>query len=647
MQPLHGSLARLVSRLDELGPNPSLTQLASALETADLTAPDISEYVRETPQSYHRASVVQRDHYEVLVLTWMPGQGSVPHDHAGSVSAMLVVQGTANEGSWRIAEDGYADLDFESQVGAGELTAWQDAGVHTVRNAAANGPPLITVHVYAPPLKDFRRYIFRPQAIASRPAESIEKAPVIVVVGGGFSGTITAAQLLRKSADAGVDTEVVLVERQGAVGEGLAYGTRDSWHLLNVAAGRMSVWPDRPDDFVEWCSRRYRPVAKGEFLPRMWYGEYVRESLLATANQTADRSRLRVMFDEVRRLLRRADGGWNVYFGRSASTLAAAVVLAIGHRPPADPLGQLWSGPRNRFIADPWQAFATNAIAPGDEVVVLGTGLTAVDAALSLSRDRRAPITLISRRGLLPLPHSSEPAPPVNLGPLVAELTSAPDGLSAKSLCRRLRQTAAELAKTGHDWRSVVDGVRPHTSLLWKALPREERRRFLSKLRPFWEVHRHRMAVDVAKRFQSLRNDRLVKIVTGTIVAAQSNEDCVRLFVRDRGDDRLREVRAQWVVNCTGPSASNSADSNPAIGSLLVHGWARPDLLSLGLETTAGGEVVDSHGEITPNLCVVGTLRKPELWESTAVPELRMQAAAVAETLVNKLRALKGIGGDL
>jgi uncharacterized NAD(P)/FAD-binding protein YdhS len=636
MHEINGRLGDLVRRLDALR-EPTLTRLAEALAGAKLSVAEVADFVQEMPRGYHRASVVRRDHYELLILTWKPGQGSVPHDHAGSISAMLVLQGQAVEGCWRIAPDGYVDREYETPVGCGELTAWQDAGVHTVCNRSEADTVLVTAHVYAPPLKDFRRYVARPDSSAPGVLKMTSAVPTVVVVGGGFSGSMTAAQILRRAGAQGIAVRVALIERHGAVGEGLAYSTRDLVHLLNVPAGKMSAWPDRPDDFVHWVSRHHRPAAASEFLPRQWYGEYVRATLTTAAEEAGPSANLSVMFDEVRRIARRPGGGWMMNFARGPSLPAAAMVLAIGHRPPPDPIGRLWSGPRNRFIADPWRPFAANAVRADDPVVILGTGLTAVDAVLSLSQEpRRAPIILISRRGLMPQAHAQAPVAAADLQPIVSKLLDQP-GLRITSLCREIRQQVRALTAQGGDWRSLVDGLRPHTAALWRALSLPERRKFLTRLRPYWEIHRHRMPCEIAKRFQSLLDQGMVRVVAGNVASAQAEEGGVRLYVRERGHDRMMELRASWVVNCTGPATSNSAESNPAIGSLLVHGWVRPDELSLGLETTADGSAVDAHGASADDLFVVGTLRKPLLWESTAVPELRNQAAAAAERVLNHI----------
>src|SRR5262249_43183250 len=196
-----------------------------------------------------------------------------------------------------------------------------------------------------------------------------------------------------------------------------------------------------------------------------------------------------------------------------------------------------------------------------------------------------------------------------DLGPLVSEMLAAPTGLHLAALCKEIRQQARQYAARGRDWRSIVDGLRPHTATLWRALPLSERRRFLAHLRPYWEIHRHRMPVAIARRLAILLEQGAVRVVAGSVASAQADDHGVRLYVRERGDDRLIEVRAAWVINCTGPAASNSAESNPAIGSLLVHGRVRQDELSLGLETAPDGSAIDLQGSAAPDLFVVGTLR--------------------------------------
>jgi len=638
MQKVSGRLLELVDRLDTLGSGPSLVELANAVKGVNLTLADVQDFVRTNPRSYQRTSVVLRDRYELLVMTWLPGQSSVPHDHAGSICAVQVLQGTAMEGCYHVAADGYVDLQYETAVHSGEVTAGQDGGVHAVRNPSDATQSLVSVHVYSPPLKNFRQFAARPASVEPESRLVHKHTPTFVVVGGGFSGSMAAAQIIQRASQAEVRIKVVLIERRGAVGEGLAYGTQDPAHLLNVAAGRMSAWPERPDDFVQWVRRRKGDVLPTDFLPRQWYGEYVRESLLQTARTAGPWVELDVIFDEVRRVARHPTSGWMVHLTRETSVRADGVVLAIGHRPPSDPPGLRWAGLRTRFIADPWRPFALTVVGPEDPVVILGSGLTAIDAVLSLChKPKRAPITLVSRHGLLPQAHTSTPVKPTDLKAMVSGLLDSAGSVAAHELMRAVRQKIREAAQDGGDWRSVVDGLRPHTAPLWEAMPTAERRLFLARMRPFWEVHRHRMALKVAEQFQSLLDAGDVRLVAGRLESVQTQDDGLWLVLRELPSRRLIEAHAAWVINCTGPVPSNSVESNPVIGSLLVDGWLRPDELELGIETTPDCRAIAADGSDVADLFVVGTLRKPAIWESTAVPELRSQAAVVGERIVDSL----------
>jgi uncharacterized NAD(P)/FAD-binding protein YdhS/predicted metal-dependent enzyme (double-stranded beta helix superfamily) len=640
MGTVRGRLLDLVRELDGLGREPSLPALGQAMQRVRLTASDLAEYIQPTPRNYNRVPVVVREAYDLLVMTWLPGQASVPHDHSGSICALQVVQGEAVEGCYRVASDGYVDLQYETQLHCGEVLAAQDSGVHTVRNSSPTGQVLVTVHVYSPPLRDIRQFRLRPRPTEEDHRGDLHPPPTVVIIGGGFSGTMAAAQTLRHARHVGLPLQVVLLERRGAIGEGLAYSTREELHLLNVPAGRMSAWPDRPDDFVQWASRHYGSVRPTDFLPRQWYGEYVRASLLSTAEEAGEVATLNVVFDEVRRVARHPSGGWMVHLARGPSLFAEAVILAVGHRPPSDPVGSRWSGPRTRFVADPWRPFATNVVGADDAVAVLGSGLTAVDTVLSLSQQpRRAPITLISRHGLLPQVHAAMPLVPIDLTSFVSDLVAAPEGVHVRELLHQLRRKVREYVSAGGDWRSIVDGLRPHTSLLWRSMPLTERRRFLNRIRPFWEVHRHRMAVAVAERFRTLMESGAVRLLAGRVESAQAQDEIVRLVLCQRGSDRLVETDASWVINCTGPLPSNSVESNPVIGSLLVSGALQPDALSLGINTTRNGNPIAADGQELADLFLVGTLRKSTDWESTAVPELRQQSAdAAANVLALLLR---------
>jgi uncharacterized NAD(P)/FAD-binding protein YdhS len=145
------------------------------------------------------------------------------------------------------------------------------------------------------------------------------------------------------------------------------------------------------------------------------------------------------------------------------------------------------------------------------------------------------------------------------------------------------------------------------------------------------------MGVPVARRFQAMLDRGDVRMIAGRVVSVREDRNKVRVFVRLRGTGQQIELAAGWVINCTGPMPSNSPQSNPVIGSLLVQGQLCLDELALGVETTTAGNAIAADGVEVPDMFVVGTLRKPAFWESTAVPELREQAATVAERVLDRL----------
>ena len=203
------------------------------------------------------------------------------------------------------------------------------------------------------------------------------------------------------------------------------------------------------------------------------------------------------------------------------------------------------------------------------------------------------------------------------------DYTAKPDELAA--LVRRQVESARA---QGVDWRSVIDGLRGATQSAWRRMDLDQRRRFLSAHARTWEVHRHRMAPEVASRIAALRAEGRLDLIDGGLGA-----------VRDAGDHAVvtlpdgAEVRAAAVVNCTGPLTDVTRLGDPLLDALIARGTIAPDPLRLGLATTTEGLVLDAEGDVVPHLFTVGPPRKGTLYESTAVPEIRTQAAALATHL--------------
>jgi len=439
----------------------------------------------------------------------------------------------------------------------------------------------------------------------------------VAIVGGGASGVLTAINLLSATDDPQLD--VVIFETSGIVGRGIAYGTTDQRHLLNVRARHMSAFPDHPADLLDWSLRTGRSQDPQGFLPRADYASYLQDRLRDVADD-----RLQIRAGKVIDVARTEDG-FDVATART-TTPASHVVLAHGNLPPrplaaGEPLPQAsW------HVGNPWDLGRLRTLPPDAHVLLVGTGLTAVDTAITLLEEGpNRHVTMVSRHGVLPEAHIAQTH--------VAWVTKVPEGpltadLLAETVCGEIEAARARDV----DWRPVVDGLRPATQAIWLRLPLAERERFLAVYARDWEVRRHRMAREIADRIDGYRADGRLTIRQGTLVEVHDRGEVADVVI-EAGEPALAY---HAVVNCTGPLTDLGRSDNPLLQSLHARGLATSDPLRLGLHTTVDGELIGADGAVVPGLFTVGPPRKGTLWESTAIPEIRTQAAQLAARIVKR-----------
>ena len=443
----------------------------------------------------------------------------------------------------------------------------------------------------------------------------------IAVVGGGFSGVAVAAQLLRR----GRPVKVTLVNRFGPIGRGVAYRTRIETHVLNVPAGGMSALPDDPEHFLRWARARSGAVTAETFVSRRQYGEYL-EFVLREAEAALPGSLERLVGEVID--LEPDAGGACLAFADGSRRRFDRVVLALGNYSPANPSveGGADFYASDRYVRDPWIRGSLDVIRPGESVLMLGTGLTALDISLDLAgRGAALPLRAMSRHGLLPQPHAPfkmpSQAPP--------ELVSLP--MTARGLLAAVRRAARS---SGVDWKAVIAALRPATPGIWQELYLEERARFLRHVRPYWDVHRHRAAPETFAAVQRMRQAGELQIRAGRVLRYEPTSDGVRVVIRPRGRTETESVFVERVVNCTGPSSDVRRIGDRFLDAVCRRRLAVPDPLALGLEVSEDLALVDAEGRPSPHLYLVGPLLKARFWEATAVAELRQHAARVAERLL-------------
>jgi uncharacterized NAD(P)/FAD-binding protein YdhS len=435
----------------------------------------------------------------------------------------------------------------------------------------------------------------------------------IAIVGAGYSGALLAVHLSRRPG-----VKVTLIERSPVFGLGLAYGTTCPMHLLNVRSGRMSAFPDDPGHFVRWLAEHEPQLADPEgFAPRMVFGRYVR-ALLQEAVDAAE-GRLELMAGEAVAVDAGPDQA-RITLADGRKVSADRAVLALGNRPPGEPDPEFAKVPVDRFLNDPWAPGALDKVKPADEVLLVGSGLTMIDVVLALEAQGWMGRALaLSRRGLLPRAHDPVQA---HAGP-----NPPPD----ETLSQRLKAFRRRIGERG--WGAAMDEIRPFNQAVWRALDTQERRRFLRHLRPWWDVHRHRVAVGVAEGLRGLFESGRLSVAGGKIVRVEPGSAGVLVDWRPRGSREAVRAHFERVINCTGPLADLSKSPEALPRQLFESGVVRADPLRLGLDVDAGGRVIGRDGRVNPRLYAIGPLTKAESWEMVAVPEIRSQAAELAERL--------------
>ncbi len=436
-----------------------------------------------------------------------------------------------------------------------------------------------------------------------------------IIAGGGASGVLLATRLLRQSADA----NVIVVDPRKLLGRGMAYSTSHYEHLLNVPAGRMSAFAEDPEHFVNFLRGRLgQRYNEASFVPRPLYGDYL-ESIARESRAFAGARFQSVQSTILAATVEKSEVRAICEDGRVLS--GEVLVVATGNANPAPwfrATADIVSG--ERFFASVWDENALIPADPGEGVLLLGTGLTAVDAVIGLrSNGHRGTIWMVSRRGLLPHEHRLFDAPP----------DAKPDATSMHDLLGAFRAGAGR----PRAWRAALDSLRPRTNMLWQALSVNDQRRFVRHMMPYWNVHRHRMAPEVAKTIAGEISTGGLRMLAGRTGTFTQTGKGLRVPIRVRGENRTLELEVGRVINCSGPAHDFRQLENPLIGNLLAQGIMQPLPTGIGVDVAPNGALRDANGVGSSAVFCIGPVRYGTLIETTAMPEIRAQAAELAATL--------------
>ena len=459
--------------------------------------------------------------------------------------------------------------------------------------------------------------------------ESIRNADVLII-GGGLSGTMLAVQLLRRPGS----RQILVIEPRAELGRGEAYSAVELGHTLNGNAARMSVDPDNADDLTQWLTeyigaggwpesdQQHVPISE-LFPPRGIFGLYAQQRLAeakALSASTVEHIRAEVVDLQVEHAstLLTLDNGQQLR--------GAQAVLATGMFPAAR-TPQTESSGLNAAAVDPWDVQAMTQLDPGSTVLIIGSGLTMVDAVVSLEQaGHRGPIEVFSRHGLLPHVRRQPPA--------WDDFLAADHRLrSPRQLLREVRRQCRIATAQGIDWQAPLDTVRAHIGRLWSQASEREKRQFVRHVRPWWESHHHRSPPLSAQLVERLHGEGRLRIQAASFKGLEPASGGVSIRIRRRGEAQTVVVSGAALINSSGIEYDWRRVARPLPQQLLARGLVRPGPLALGIAAAVDGAVQGSDGQVARRLFAMGPPLRGMWWESTAVTDVASQAKALAVRL--------------
>lgn len=460
----------------------------------------------------------------------------------------------------------------------------------------------------------------------------------IVVVGGGFSGAMTAVNIARLSEE---QLHITVINGGQPVGRGVAYGLRRPEYLLNVAARNMSAFPDEPDHFLHWLRTRSEFATTPDvelrelFIPRQIYGDYICSLVLHHLQSPGGLTPVCTEFVTGQAVdVEPRDGGCVVRLADGSAVDADRVVLATGNEPPAPLPGGESLADHPAWVGNPWRAWEQRLPKQHGSIVILGTGLTTVDAIITLRElGWLGSIHAVSRHGWFPHAHfrgieyPEFPPADVDVAALGLDQLSALIG----EHCAILHEQNANPA-------IIVDKLRPHTQRIWCRFSRAERLTFAKQHSARWNVFRHRISPDIHAQITNARLTGQLQVHAGSIVKLEASDDQVLVHLEDG-----EPLAGDLVLNATGPATKFTATRSVLLQNLLQRGAVAPDDTDMGVRVDLDHTVLTGDGARSPWLLALGPMLKGTYWETIAVPELRVQARRVAETLLGSAYLDQGL----
>ena len=466
----------------------------------------------------------------------------------------------------------------------------------------------------------------------------------IGIIGGGFSGTLTAFHIVNKAT---APCKIFIINEKDNINKGIAYNPYSEKHILNVIAGKMSAFPDKHDHFLDWVMKKKefknmdRTLVSNSFLPRMLYGEYLCNIWQITLEEAGKKNITIVEINDTVKGLNKNETTITLLFNISQSFDIDLCVIATGNQVPKNPqIHNTDFYKSSNYFQNPWKENSVKDIKGDLPILIVGNGLTMVDTIIGLlEQNFKGKIYSISPNGFNILPHRHSGVK------YTAHLEEIDENISLINFVQIVNKHIKILREFGVSAEPIIDSLRPITQKIWRNLSILEKKVFMARLRHLFGVARHRIPLHIYDKIQKLRLDGTLHIQSGKIIDIIEEGNIVEVTYYDKKQNSSKKLKVSRVINCTGPESDFSKIENSFLSQCIEEGILTQDELKLGIKTNIETfKVYTKDNEEHFNIYTLGSNLKGELWESTAVSELRQQAESLANGIVNEMNSTaKGV----
>lgn len=437
----------------------------------------------------------------------------------------------------------------------------------------------------------------------------------LVIIGDGFAAAVTATHLLRQ----GIAADSLTIIGPGSLGKGNAYGCVSPFFRLNVREDLPIVFSEDPLHFARWAKANIDdPEAKtsaGFFYRRADYGRYVAELIAAEVGF----DQIQRIPSKVSRLSQESSHLWRLDIADGGIFYAEKVVIATGNSPPTWPCPiktKQGEQAASQLIENPWTGRYLTAIGAEEHVVLLGGGLTALDAIYALAaQGHRGLITIVGPRPLFP---------PTQAQWIRKKQPHWPEKLSPAKLVRFMRQYLPSAPTTSSEWQCAWEELRPNLNAIWQQFTPHQRQSLFKRLGWAWSLYRFRASPQTIKAYEQLKANHQVQFVVGRAKQVECVEDAITVQLNNGQD-----IQADRIVNCTGVGA------DIFLNKLIADAIAISDPLGQAIGVNTKLNVIKPNLQAWNNLWMLGPATMGSLGDVIAASAISKQAEELAAQIQN------------